>query len=197
MKKLSILILSVLLLTGCTAKINQDATSSIEKIDTTTLNTLDLNATTADMSGYTLLTDTKHVFKQITMEESIRMFEEDGSGVLFYGYKDCGFCQQAVPVLNNAARQMGVDIYYVDVKASEGNSPEIYAKLVDEVEDHLKEENGEKAFYVPQVFVVKDGEIVGEHLSLIDSYDINSGDMNEKQRNDLKKIYVQEIDKLR
>lgn len=197
MKKILILLLSVFLLAGCTAKINQDSTSSIEKIDLTALNVLDLNATTADMSEYTLLTDTKHVFKQITMEESIRLFDEKGSGILFYGYKQCGFCQQAVPVLNNAARQMGVDIYYVDVKSTDGYSTEIYERLVTKVADHLSEENGQKMFYVPQVFVVKDGEIVGQHLSLIDSYNIDTGDMNEKQRNDLKKIYVQEIDKLR
>lgn len=197
MKKLLVLLLSVSLLAGCTAKINQDTTNSIEKIDVSTLNILDLNATTADMSDYTLLTDTQHVFKQITMEESLRLFDEKGSGVLFYGYKQCGFCQQAVPVLNNAARQMGVDVYYVDVKSQEGNSSEIFEQLINRVEDHLAEENGQKMFYVPQIFVIKDGEIVGEHLSLIDSYDINSGDMNEKQRNDLKKIYVQEIDKLR
>lgn len=197
MKKLLVLLLSVSLLAGCTAKINQDSTNSIQKIDVSTLNILDLNATTADMSDYTLLTDTQHVFKQITMEESLRLFDEKGSGVLFYGYKQCGFCQQAVPVLNNAARQMGVDVYYVDVKSQEGNSSEIFEQLINRVEDHLAEENGQKMFYVPQIFVIKDGEIVGEHLSLIDSYDINSGDMNEKQRNDLKKIYVQEIDKLR
>lgn len=197
MKKILILGLTALMLFGCSAK-PAETNQTTEKIDTTTLNILDMGTESADMSGYTLLTDSKHVFKKITMEDSIRLFEEKGSGVVYYGYIGCPFCQQAVPVLNNAARQMGVDIYYVDVKSQEGNSDEIYAKLIEHIKDFLQVEDGEPVFYVPQVFVVKDGQIVGDHLSLVESYDISKGkDMNESQRNELKKIYLDMIEKLR
>lgn len=197
MKKILTLVLTAFLLFGCSTT-PTGGSSAKEKIDVSTLNILDLNTTDADMSGYTLLTDTKHVYKKITLEESIRLFEEKGSGVIYYGYNSCPFCQQAVPVLNNAAREEGLDIYYVDVMSDEGNSEEAYNTLVDHIKDFLIKEEGEPVFYVPQVFVIKDGEIVGDHLSLIESYDISLGkDMDESQRNELKKIYIDMMNKLR
>lgn len=199
MKKIITLVLTLLVLVGCSTGTPTDKTDkTTEKIDVSTLNILDFNNEQADMSGYELLTDTKHVYKQITMEDSIRLFTEKGSGVVYYGYLGCPFCQQAVPVLNNAARQMGVDIYYVDVMSPEGTSDEITAELIDHIKDFLVEEEGEPVFYVPQVFVIKDGEIVGDHLSLVDSYDISEGDdMNESQRTELRNIYLEMIGKLR
>ncbi|MEF9967783.1 MAG: glutaredoxin domain-containing protein [Longicatena sp.] len=199
MKKIITLVLTLLVLVGCSTGTPTDKTDkTTEKIDVSTLNILDFNNEQADMSGYELLTDTKHVYKQITMEDSIRLFTEKGSGVVYYGYLGCPFCQQAVPVLNNAARQMGVDIYYVDVMSPEGTSDEITAELIDHIKDYLVEEEGEPVFYVPQVFVIKDGEIVGDHLSLVDSYDISEGDdMNESQRTELRNIYLEMIGKLR
>ncbi|MEF9919477.1 hypothetical protein [Anaerorhabdus sp.] len=198
MKKILTLVLTAFLLFGCSATPAENGGSNKEKIDVSTLNILDLEQKDADMSGYTLLTDTKHVFKEITLKESIRLFEEKGSGIVYYGYVGCPFCQQAVPVLNNAARQEGLDIYYVDVTSSEGNSEEDANLLIEYIKDHLLEEEGEPIFYVPQVFVVKDGVIVGDHLSLVEDYDISLGkDMNETQRNELKKIYLDMINKLR
>lgn len=197
MKKILTLVLTAFLLFGCSTT-PTGGSSTKEKIDVSTLNILDLNTTDADMSDYTQLTDTKHVFKEISMEESIRLFEEGGSGVLYYGYSHCPYCQRAVPVLNNAAREEGLDIYYVDVTAEENQNSAVSEKLIGYIQDFLKKEEGEPIFYVPQVFVVKDGEIVGDHLSLVDSYNINEQeDLNEEQRKELKKIYIDMMDKLR
>lgn len=198
MKKLKVLVavLSIFLLFGC-AKPVENGTNSNKKIDVSTLNILEFDAEKADMSGYELLTDENHVFKSITLEDSIRLFDEKGSGVVYYGYRDCPFCQQAAPVINNAARDMGVDIYYVDVTSSEGRSDESYDVLVNHIKDFLKIEDGEPVFYVPQVFVIKDGVIVGDHLSLVESFDMSKGEnMSESQQKELKNIYVDMIKKL-
>ena len=198
MKKVKVLVavLSIFLLFGCSKPVETNSGNN-GKIDVTTLNTIDFGAEKADMSGYELLTDSNHAFKAITLEDSIRFFEEDGSGVVYYGYRDCPFCQQAAPVINNAARDMGVDVYYVDVTSPEGNTEENYNTLINHIKDFLKVEDGEPVFYVPQVFVVKDGVIVGDHLSLIDSFDLSKGeDMNEDQQKELKNIYIDMIKKL-
>ena len=51
--------------------------------------------------------------------------------------------------------------------------------------------------YVPEVVAIKDGEIVGHHLSLVDSFDgSKQNEMNEDQKSELQNIYVELIKKL-
>ena len=109
MKKLSALLLSLcLLLCGC-------AKQETEKVTIT--NPVDIYSEPAIMTVYEWIGNEIADFQEITFTESLRLFSEKGSGILYFGYDNCPFCERAVPMLNKAALETGVSVYYVDVYA--------------------------------------------------------------------------------
>ena len=180
MKKGLIALFAAFLLTGCGR--TQSATIT---------NPITLNTTTADMSGYTRLQDSDHVFQALSIKESLRMFDEKGSGIIYFGKPDCDYCQCAVPELNTAAKTMGVDVvYYVDVTNAE--TDDSYEDLKKAIESTFKTNtSGQKAFMVPEVIAVKNGSIVDSHLALTSDYKVDSYyiDLNETQKLQLQDIY--------
>lgn len=120
-----------------------------------------------------------------------RVFEvlERGSGVIYFGFPECPWCRNLVPVLLDAADEAGIDtIYYLnaqsdrDVKnldddgniVTEKEGTENYYKLVDKLSSFLTEYEGLgdetiKRLYFPTVVFVKDGRIIASHIGTIDS----------------------------
>lgn len=160
----------------------------------TITSSVELKASVADMSGYEFLDDEDPAFVQITYSESLRLFQEKGSGILFYGYEDCYYCNRAVPILNEAAKEAGITIYYVDTYDSANTTRKQYDELMTYLESTFQEdeETGELAFYVPDVVGVKNGEVVDYHVSLTDDF-IKGNDakqLTRAQKNSLKKDYI-------
>lgn len=104
-----------------------------------------------------------HKFIKQNSDETIERFEQ-GTGVIFLGFKQCPWCQKLVPILNEAAEAEGVNIYYLDILADrQGNTP-AYQRLVSILEPYLaKDEDGHPRIGVPDVSLVKDGEIIWRH----------------------------------
>lgn len=182
MRKLGILLSLILILSGCSS-------TTHEVVDYTPT---ELESYNVDMSVYPNMPVIGHAFKKVTMAEANRIYAEDGTAVLFYGYTSCGFCTKAVTVLNDAAMEMGVEIYYIDVSQTDDTA---YNELISHVKEHLtQDDTGEYLFYVPLVYVVVDGEVVGEHLSLTDDY--SGGSLTDAQYDTLKEAYQSIFEKL-
>jgi predicted bacteriocin transport accessory protein len=206
MKKITAVILSAALLAGCstsTAAVSPSAaataaataaaeTASAVKTDgTAAAGGVTLNTSTADMSGYTWLQDSDPAYAEITLKESIRMFTEKGTGVLYYGKVGCPWCQRAVPIMDEAAKEAGLTIYYVDVAQPVEKAD--YESLVTYISSIFeKDSEGNPMFQVPEVIAVKDGQIVGHHLSLVESFTLaNENDqMNDDQKQELLNTYL-------
>lgn len=207
MRKVKLILAGVmsLSLAACKPNLNIDASATAQASSApeyTITNSVDLVTSEADMTGYQWLYDTDPPFVETTFQESIRMFTEKGSGILYYGRTNCPWCQRAVPVLDEVAKETGVTIYYIDAQqplatAADGSvdaakSQEVYQELLSYISPILeKDEDGEPAFQIPEVIGVKNGEIVGHHLSLVDSFSLDSEDaqMNDEQVAELKDIY--------
>lgn len=207
-KKIGIL-MTAALLAGCstntaatatvtpTATPTAAATASASADTVTTTGTsqagsVTLNTTEADMSGYEWLNDDNAPFVEITLKESVRMFTEGGTGILYYGKTGCPWCQRAIPVADEAAQETGVTIYYIDVSqpVAEADYNELCTYLNDIFQ---KDSNGDPMFQVPEFVVVKDGKITGHHLSLVDSFSMNdteTNQMDEAQTQELLNIYL-------
>lgn len=207
MRKVKLILAGVMSLTlaACKPNLNIDASATAEASSApeyTITNSVDLVTSEADMTGYQWLYDTDPPFVETTFQESIRMFTEKGSGILYYGRTNCPWCQRAVPVLDDVAQETGVTIYYIDASqplatAADGSvdatkSQEVYQELLGYISPILeKDEDGKPAFQIPEVIGVKNGAIVGHHLSLVDSFSLDSEDaqMNDEQVAELKDIY--------
>lgn len=132
------------------------------------------------------------------------------TGVIYFGFKECPWCRNAVPVLIDAAKELGIDkIYYYDNKDSrdqksldengnivtEKEGTDEYKNLVEILKDYLPSydglnDNSIKRLYYPTVVFVKDGKILSLHTSTVDSQKDPYTPLTTKQKNELKQIYM-------
>lgn len=200
MKRLILALLTITMLTGCSAS-HQEKNDSVsatskpaEKITIT--NSADITTFKADMSQYKWITKPYGDFEETTLKESIKMFTEKGSGILYFGYVGCPWCERAVPNLNKAAVKTGATIYYID--ASVQPDEDAYKEITGYLSSVLdKDDNGDPEFYVPLVVGVKNGEIVGSHTSLVDDFTLTdeNAQMSDAQNQELEDIYTEIIAK--
>lgn len=165
--------------------------------------------------------DTNYKSIKIDLENPIEYIDynkamdiiKNKSGVIYFGFPECPWCRNALPVLLDSAQEMGIDkIYYFNALSirdkksldAEGNivvdeeGTEEYKILVKSLYEHLpiyKGLNDEtiKRLYFPTVLFVKEGKIVGLHTSTLDSQTDPSVDLTNEQHNELKTIYSEYI----
>lgn len=143
---------------------------------------------------------------------------KSGSGIIYFGYPKCPWCRTAVPVLLHAASDAGVNkIYYIDMSEERSSysykegkvtldkkGTDQYYELLKLFEGYLdkyyvKDENGvehdtgETRIYVPIVFFVREGEIVGYHLDTVETQKNPYQDLNDKEYEQLYNIYTNYI----
>ena len=189
MKKILTCLLAVVLLAGCFNKTESKKNTSSDALTIT--NKVSLTSTKADMKGYKWIRNDVADFQLITLKESLRMFEEGGTGILYYGYDECAWCNRAVPELNEVAKELNLTIYYVDASAKVEKDD--YKKLLEYIDPVLKvNSSGEKGFYVPAVIGVKNGKLVDYHVSLLDDFELSKDDPD-KQLSDAQKQELQDI----
>lgn len=101
-------------------------------------------------------------FVYVSTDDALKIFEE-GSGLVFLGFKECPWCQQLAPIVDESAKAEGLSqIYYLDIRSARESNDETYQKLVAKLSQYLsKDENGEPRIFVPDVTAVSKGEVVG------------------------------------
>ena len=77
---------------------------------------------------------------------------------MFFGFKECKWCQSYVPILNSVIEENNIDtVYYCNIKEDRANDTDDYRKLVELLNDYLHlDDNGNKRVYVPDVYFIKD-----------------------------------------
>lgn len=154
MKKIFCLFIVLLLVTGC----NESGVNY----------TYDIKSSEVDMSGYEGVNSVNHNFRKITIDQLFNCVDEKSSGVFIMGMENCGCCQISVRYLNQAAQELGVTVYYIDVY--DMSMPLIGDDCQECVvrRDRLKEilnriltvgEDGEKKLETPTVFSIVNGEV--------------------------------------
>ena len=105
-----------------------------------------------------------NIFVYRNAKEAAKILE-DGTGVIFFGFSECAWCKAYVPMLNEAAIQIGLDkIYYVDIKKDREKNTKAYQEIVYYLNSNLlNDEEGNKRIYVPNLTIVVDGIVVGNN----------------------------------
>lgn len=153
--------------------------------------------------------DEKNPFIYASYKEVVDLLE-NGTGVIYFGFPECPWCRNMVPVLSDAANELGVDkIYYfnaldmrdkksLDDKGNiviEKEGTDEYYNLVEIMYDYISVYEGLndesiKRIYFPTVIFVKDGDIIGSHVGTLDSQEDPYVVLNDSQKNELKNIYI-------
>ncbi len=135
----------------------------------------------------------ENVFNPISFEDAINLFENKESGIMYFGYSNCPWCIEAVPIMNEVAQNLGKEIYYVATRDSDRNQlyteeeSEKILSYIGEYED--RDEEGNLHIYVPLVVVFEDGVCVSGNLGTVDSHDAHERKMTEEEIDQLTSIY--------
>ena len=102
-----------------------------------------------------------NVFKYKTIEEVVKILD-NGTGIVFFGFPECKWCQRYAVYLNEAAKESDVkEVYYLNILEDRTNNTENYQKLVDKLGDNLQyDKDGNLRIFVPNLTMVVNGEIV-------------------------------------
>lgn len=134
---------------------------------------------------------------------------EEGTGIIYFGFPTCPWCRNAAPVLIEAAKKEKVKtIYYFnalsirDTKYLDENGNIIvekegtkeYYQLLERLGNVADPYEGlgtvnEKRLYFPTILFVKDGNIVGNHNTTVDSQTDPSIALTKSQKQELLDIY--------
>lgn len=142
----------------------------------------------------------------ITADDVIKKLQE-GTSVIYFGFPECPWCRNLVPVLLDAAKDYNRTVYYFNALSirdtkhldDDGNivtdkdGTKEYQKIVDLLKDYLGEYEGLndssiKRLYFPTVAFVKDGKIVDVHIGVVESQKDPYKGLTKKQRSELEDI---------
>lgn len=136
--------------------------------------------------------------KYVNFDEVIDILTTS-TGVIYFGFPGCPWCRNVIPVLFDVANANNIDtVYYFNPSDIRTNSDEDYQKLINILDDYLLEnDKGEKTLYVPDVYFIKDGKIIGNHLSTVDSQTSPYTPLTDEQTEELKNIYQELFNKIK
>jgi len=181
MKKICSIIVALCLLlpiTGCTVK----------PVDT---------LTDADKFAKEYSVPKNNPFKYVTVEEAIQFLEE-GTGIIYFGFPECPWCQASIKILTEALMDKNIkEVYYFNPKEIRENNTEEYQKIVELTKEHLFETaEGEKRLFVPDTYFVLDGKIVGHNNDMSTMSGEVEEYLTEERKEKLKEEYIKLIVKV-
>lgn len=102
-----------------------------------------------------------NVFVYRSKDEIINILEH-GTGIVYLGYPECPWCMAYVPLLNEIAKNEGIEkIYYYNIREDRDDNTKFYQKVVSILNDYLDyDEEGKKRIFVPNITFVKKGKII-------------------------------------
>ena len=141
----------------------------------------------------------------IASYDELVTFLKYGTGIVVFGFPICPRCKNAFPVLEKAFNEMDMGrhagfrgkILYYDIFDDREANNERYKTIVNYIKDFLPpDERGNPRIYSPDVFFLASGKIVGNHLDTVPSLTNPRDMLNDEQKAELLKIYMDLIEKV-
>lgn len=135
--------------------------------------------------------------KYVTLDEVFDIIQNK-TGVIYFGFPGCPWCRNMIPVLFEAAKNNNIDtIYYFNPRDIRKSDNEDYNKLKEILNEYLSEDENGQVLYVPDVYFIKDGKIVGHHLGTVDSQEDPTISLTDEEKNELLDIFNELFEKIR
>lgn len=148
---------------------------------------------------YPMFKDIDHVYVKADYEEVYNaLTKEEGYNVIVFAYDPdlyvCPYCMEVLPILNEVALEEGIEkILYLDIRTMRVERTEEYVNLIDYIYsqvDDLEMRNDKLEIIVPDLYVVKDGKILGHHIATLkDGEGKFMLNLSDEETNELKTIY--------
>ncbi len=130
-------------------------------------------------------------YEEISFDEAISMFRDGKSGILYFGFADCPWCQELVPILTEELQSASKTAYFVRTRDEEKNrlyTDEQKEEIQPYLQPYMKEnDEGVLTLYVPLVVVVRDGQVVTAHQGTVDGHDAHERKMTDEEAASLQK----------
>lgn len=127
--------------------------------------------------------------KYLKNKNILKMLKQE-TGIFYFGYSSCPWCRNVVESLVEVAVENDLPIYYIDSKHLEKETSE---QIINYLSYYLRETDGKKRLYVPDVYFVKKGQIIDHHIGSIDEQTNPFEKLTGKDKEKLKKIYLDYI----
>lgn len=145
----------------------------------------------ADMSDYDLLTVKEHHFVNENYDKLLENVTNKVPGIYYFGFADCPWCRELVPVLEEALNDTGTTAYYINVRSNDWSLER--SQKFDAFNTSLGDDLKTTGFPFV-VFIAKDGTI-STHIGTLPSHNAYDREMNDNERTYLKRILKEVIEK--
>lgn len=164
MKKVLLLLLSLLLVTGC---VNKNIEYDQPETEVT------------DMSGYGLDTQNFHYLK---LDDMFKMMEDRKTFIVVLSHIGCPWCEGLLPVLDQIINEKGMQVYYLNSLADElASDTEGLDKLLDLAKEYVTYEDDKPVLWVPSIFYVQLGKIIDVHEGTVNTHPAKEREMTDKE----------------
>ena len=162
---LAVLVLAVLALSACSSEIAPNQTPSNQAL---------AGFPQSDMSGYAGLEgcEKELVFVDVTMEDVDALMKNGETFILYAGFANCPWCNSLISHLNDVALEQGEKIAYLDTRRDPSWQSNLdlegYDTFVEYFGEYLEiDGDGKPHLYVPDVYFIKDGQVVDRHEGVV------------------------------
>lgn len=154
MKKILLFALSIFMLTACSS------TSNTAEATPSATSTPKVNV----MADYEKVEEDNVFYTKD--QDSVMKLIEHGTGVVYFGFKECPWCQAYAPYLDEVSKEYDLSVLYYDILNDRKENTEFYQNLVELIgkqgDDITGYDNdGNARIYVPLVLYVVNGKIIG------------------------------------
>lgn len=144
-------------------------------------------------------------FIELTPEETVEMLES-GTGILYFTSDTCPWCAAISPVLEEVARENKTSIYICNPREisdidGKREGTEEYKRMLELLDKYLRDYTdkdgnylGKKHIYMPDVYVIIDGEVKDHKIGVSKTYTDKNREMTKEEKNEIKEIYQGFID---
>ena len=175
----AVLLCAVILLAGCGKK---------------KFNLVPLTGEPRDMSGYLALYDEEPVYYDLDVDGMLTAMKQKKSFVVYFGYPECEWCMEVVPILNQAAKENEMQVGYINTRSNpewtKNTQIDGYDDLIQVIGEYLEyDADGVRHLYVPTVFFIREGKVIGYHEGTLEGHNARNRGLDMDEQETLRNIY--------